>query len=208
MAAEPSYAAGCLATALLCASACGGGSSGGPAPSQPVAPQITDVERYLPLVADTVLAYDTENDLGERGVLMMHVQRKRPDLAELYVAGRAQRLEITAAGIRQANGGWVLKSPLVQGQHFKGDFGDVLVSSVGKRIETPAGTFTDCVETVERTAQKEVTTTFCSGVGIAELIVQGQVGTEYVRERAVLKSHGPKVDLGTDLPPPPPKHPD
>ncbi len=198
------WALGLVASVSLLA-ACGGGAPQEPVAPTPTGPQVSDVERYLPLVSDTVLAYDTENDLGARGVLMMQITRSRPDLAELRVAGRAQRLAITPEGIRQSEGGWVLKAPLSQGTRFKGDFGDVVVSAIGKRMSTPAGEFSDCIETIEKSSNKQVTTTYCRDVGIVELLVEGQVGEEYARERAVLKSHGPRVDLGTDLPPPPPK---
>ncbi|MEZ4222377.1 MAG: hypothetical protein R3B13_15675 [Polyangiaceae bacterium] len=196
-------------TLLLCAgllAACGGSEAPAASPDKVAQPQVTDVERYFPLLADTVLAYDTESEItGEKGMLMMQVRRTRAEHAELYVAGRAKRLELVADGIRLAGGGWLLKAPLTQGMRFKGDFGEVHVTQVGKSVSTPAGTFSDCVETVEQSGNRKVTTTFCRDIGIAELVVEGQVGEEFGRERAVLRSHGPKVDIGADLPPPPPK---
>lgn len=200
---------GAFALALALATACGGEP---PPPAQTggtPGPVVNEVEPYMPLVTDTVLAYDTKNEnSGERGVLMMRIRRARADLAELTVGGRVQRLELTPEGIRQTEGGWLLKAPLTEGAHFKGSFGDVTVTAVGKPMNVPAGNFGDCVETVEEapTKQKKVTTTFCRDVGIVRLDVEGAVGDDYQRESAVLRSHGPAVDIGADLPPPPPKH--
>ncbi len=191
---------------VLVALGCGGSTEPARAPRVEAKPQVTDVERYFPLLADTVLAYDTESEIsGEKGMLVMQVRRTRAEHAELYVAGRAKRLELVASGIRLSEGGWLLKSPLTKGMRYKGDFGEVEVTQVGKSMNTPAGSFADCVETVEQKGSRKVTTTFCRDVGITELVVEGQVGDEYGRERAVLRSHGPRIDIGADLPPPPPK---
>jgi hypothetical protein len=54
------------------------------------------------------------------------------------------------------------------------------------------------VETIEESqvAQRRVTTVFCPKVGIVSLEAKGKLGDDdYGRERAVLKSHGPKVDI-------------
>lgn len=195
-----------LGFCLVIAVGCGGDATKQPAASPAAPNQVSDVERYFPLLADTVLAYDTESEIsGEKGMLVMQVRRTRAEHAELYVAGRAKRLELVKSGIRLSGGGWLLKSPLTQGMRYKGDFGEVLVTHVGKALTTPAGAFSDCVVTVEQAGSRKVTTTFCRDVGIAELVVEGQVGEEFGRERAVLRSHGPRVDIGADLPPPPPK---
>ncbi len=195
--------------ALLALSGCGGEATPPPKTGPATGPVVSEVEAYMPLVTDTVLAYDTKNEnTGEKGVLMMRIRRARADLAELTVGGRVQRLELVADGIRQSEGGWLLKAPLSEGAHFKGSFGDVEVTAVGKPVSVPAGNFNDCVVTVEQDQgkQKKVTTTFCRDVGIARLDVEGNVGDDYQRESAVLRSHGPAVDIGADLPPPPPKH--
>lgn len=182
----------------VAAVACGGESAsqngGTAAPSQ----QITDVERYLPLQADTVLAYDTfQENTGERGVLMMQVRRPRLGTVELDVGGRVQRLALERDGVRLVTGGWLLKSPLAPGARFKGQFGEVEVTSVSANVKVPAGSFTGCVQTIEQnaSAQRKVTTVFCPHVGITVLEVEGSVGEEFGRERAELRSHGKRVDL-------------
>lgn len=190
--------------AALVGAGCGGGP---PAQNQSklgaTKPAITDVERYMPLKADTVYAFETliENS-GEKGVLMMHVERPRPNQAVLTVGGKAQRLDLDPQGIRLANGGWLLKAPLEVAAHFKGQFGEVVVRSIDAAVEVPAGRFTGCVETVEENpaVKKRVVTVFCPDIGIVSLDAEGSVGDDYGRERAVLRSYGPRVDINA-LPP-------
>lgn len=186
----------------LAAFACGGPSGPGGGPAAPEAPRISNVERYLPLKNDTVLAYDTfSENTGERGALMMRVRRPRLGSVELDVGGRVQRLALESEGVRLVTGGWLLKAPLSPGARFKGQFGEVEVTSIDKAVEVPAGRFTGCVETVEQsaTAQRKVTTVYCPDVGITLLEVEGSLGEDYGRERASLRSHGPAVNL--DAPP-------
>jgi hypothetical protein len=118
---------------------------------------------------------------------------------ELSIGGKVQRLELTAEGIMQATGGYLLKGPLSKGAHWKGQTGDVSVSAMDKSVTVPAGTFQGCVETLEHArlqdAEKKITTVFCPDVGITVLEVQGIVNGEYGLERASLKSFGPKVDI-------------
>lgn len=193
-----------LVLLALLASACG---ASGPTPgpgSAPPAARVSDVEHYLPLTADTVLAYETfaENS-GDRGILMMQVRRPRLGMVELDVGGRVQRLALERDGVRLVAGGWLLKAPLQPGARFKGQFGEVEITRVDASVEVPAGRFSGCVETVEQsaTAQRKVTTVFCPEIGITLLEVEGSLGDDYGRERAALKSHGPRVDL--EAPPEP-----
>jgi hypothetical protein len=108
-----------------------------------------------------------------------------------------QRLALESDGVRLVTGGWLLKAPLTPGARFKGQFGEVEVTSVTASVQVPAGKFTGCVQTVEQsaTAQRKVTTVFCPDVGITLLEVEGTLGEDYAHERAELRSHGPRVDL-------------
>jgi len=190
--------------AALLASACGGTPA---AQNQsklgPTKPAITDVERYMPLKPDTVYAFETliENS-GEKGVLMMHVERPRANQAVLTVGGKAQRLDIDKQGIRLANGGWLLKAPLEVAAQFRGQFGQVVVRSIDAVVDVPAGRFTGCVETIEESpaVKKRVVTVFCPDIGIVSLDAEGSVGDDYGRERALLRSYGQRVDIN-ELPP-------
>jgi len=189
-----------LSTAVL-ASACGEGVPRASTPAR--APEaISSIDRYMPLKHDTVYAYETLiEDTGEKGVLMIHVTRPRPDLAELNVGGRVQRLDLGADGIRHATGGYLLKLPLAMGARYKGQFGEVRVTSVDRRAQVMAQNYVGCIETIEEATTpvvKKVTTLFCPEVGIVSLYAQGMVEGEYASERATLRSFGPKIDLGAD----------
>jgi hypothetical protein len=161
---------------------------------------VTGAERFLPLRDATVFAYETESQTtGERGMLVLEVRRPRSELAELVVAGRVRRLEVTAAGIQHVEGGWLLKEPLSVGASWPGDFGSVQVTALDRAVTAPAGTFTDCLETTESASgpnfTKKTTTTYCPQVGIVlrhtEVESDEGAGVETIR----LKSHGPRVDV-------------
>src|SRR6185503_2346149 len=161
---------------------CGGAAASAPAKprasSDPLAP-----ERYLPLVDDTVFAYETSSEAtGDRGVLMMAVHRPRQDRAEVSIGGRIQRLDLGRDGIRHATGGYLLKPPLAVGAQFRGQFGEVKVTTLDRSVEVPAGKFTGCLETVEETrapVPKRATTVFCPEVGIVMLVAEGTSDGEY-----------------------------
>lgn len=194
---------GFAGAALVAATACG--SPPPPAPPPRAAPA-GDVARYLPLEPDHVYVYETEIEgTGERGLLMLKVEVGASGVVELGVGGRKQRLRFHSDAIENVMGGYLLKAPLVVGATWRGMGGTVRVVAVGKRVRVPAGELEDCVETVETEtspgAVRSVTTVFCAGVGIASLEVEASAGGEYARERAVLKSHGPKVDVNAAPPP-------
>lgn len=186
-----------LAAALV-ALGCGGPAAQNGSKLGPTEPAVTDIERYMPLKPDTVYAFETSiENSGEKGVLMMHVDRPRANQAVLVVGGKSQRLEIEKQGIRLTTGGWLLKAPLAVAAQFKGQFGQVVIRSTDAEVQVPAGRFTGCVETIEESAavRKRVTTVFCPDIGIVSLDAEGTIGDEFGRERAVLRSYGPRVDI-------------
>jgi hypothetical protein len=154
------------------------------------------VERFFPLRDDTVFAYETSSDSGEKGLLVLEVRRRRPEAAELIVAGRVQPLTIDETGIRHATGGWILKEPLALGARWKGDFGDVQVTALDRRVTVPAGTFDGCVETVEVISssayEKRTTTAFCPDVGIATRRTEAHSDEGSGTESLTLRSFGPR----------------
>lgn len=168
-----------------------------PEPALPQsAPPPTPVERYMPLTEGFVYEYDLEGDTGEKGRMMMHVSRPRPGLVELDVAGKVQRLELAPDGIRHATGGYLLKAPLKLGAQWKGQFGTVKVVDIARSIQTPAGSFSSCLVTVEEqpsAATKRATSVFCPGVGLVSLAIEASVDGEYGSVTSILRSHGPKA---------------
>jgi len=167
-----------------------------PAP-QAKAPAATaaGVLRYLPLEHETVFSYDTRVEpSGERGLLVLEVRRRRPELAELVVAGRVQRLNVTSDSIELVTGGALLRAPLTEGASWRGDFGRVRVTHISRTVTVPAGTFKDCIETVEEMTssegRKRTTTAFCPAVGIALRETEVEQEAQQATERIELRSFG------------------
>lgn len=179
------------------------GCAGATTPRTAAPPTVatTGVARYLPLEDGTVFSYETTTEpSGERGLLVLEVRRPRADAATLLVAGRATPLTIGEHAVVHAAGGLLLSEPLVVGAEWRGDFGHVRVTRVGARVTVPAGTFDDCVETVEelsvREGSKRTTTLFCAGVGITQRATEVEQDGEHQTERIALKSFGKRFDPG------------
>lgn len=180
-------------TALAC---------GGAPPKAPPAEKTPagELDRFMPLADDTVYSYETFSESsGERGVLVLRIRRPRPELAELDVAGRVQRLTVSASGLQLTSGGYLLLAPLREGAEWLGDFGKVRVTAVNRTAEVPAGRFSGCLETVEELVSPEVKkrtkTLYCPEVGITERETEGEAGGQYARERIQLKSFGKAFSL-------------
>ena len=184
---------------LLCLLALGCSSAPAKAPPAPRA-AAGELERFMPLVDDTVYSYETFSEgSGERGVLVLRVRRPRPELAELDVAGRVQRLSVSPSGLELASGGYLLLAPLREGAEWLGDFGKVRITSVNRTSEVPAGRFTGCLETVEELVSSEVKkrtkTLFCPDVGITQRETEGEAGGQVAHERIALKNFGKAFSL-------------
>lgn len=180
---------GALSLALAC------GSPPPVADTKPKAATRGGVARYLPLEDATVFSYETRVDPdGERGLLVLEVRRRRPELAELVVAGRAQRLNVSDAAIELVTGGALLREPLTEGATWRGDFGRVRVTSVARTVTVPAGTFQGCLETLEEMTSaegtKRTTTAFCPDVGITLRETEVEQDAQHATERLALKSFG------------------
>ncbi len=192
----------CGALAVGSALACSGG---GPPPAAPAAtPNPGDVTPFAPLADGTVLSYETESDRTGRGLIVLQVRRPRPDLVELDDGGHVERLTVDDAGLRYATGGYWLKAPLRVGACWDGRAGQVCITSVSEAVQVPAGDFTGCVATLELLESgpdgSRTRTVFCPGVGMALLEVEGWAGEAPMRERAVLRYAGPRIDLNHPAP--------
>jgi len=153
------------------------------------------VFRYMPLEDGTVFSYETSTQpSGEKGLLVLEIRRPRPQMAELVVAGRVRRLEVTERALAHVTGGFLLREPLAPGAEWKGDFGRVVVTNVERSVTVPAGEFVDCLETVEEISNaegaKKTTTAYCPGIGIALRETEAEQEAEYAVERISLKSWG------------------
>jgi hypothetical protein len=185
---------------IALALAYGFGCGSAPAPAITAAPTAaTGLARYLPLEDGTVFSYETSTEPPtEPGLLILEVRRPRPNVAELVVAGRGRRLNVTESAVGHAAGGFLLREPLDVGSSWHGDFGRVRVTRVDFAVTVRAGTFAGCVETIEevttREGEKRTTTAFCPGVGIAMRETEAEQGGQRQSERIALKSYGKKFD--------------
>lgn len=186
--------------AVLCSSALGASCAAQPAgpTSLPQQAAVTELTRLIPLQDNTVFSYETYiEESNERGIAVFEIQRPRPELAELSIAGQVRkRYYFEAAGVRSAKGGYLLKSPLSLNAEWTGDDGQVRVTHVDLSIDVPAGKFSGCLQTVEEAklpgATRTTTTVFCPGVGITVLEIAAEQAGTSVRERLSLKSFGPR----------------
>ncbi len=160
----------------------------------------SDVERLLPLENNTVFSYVTTDEAGVTGIYVMEINRPRPALAELKVAGRVFRRDIGKDGIRAAGGGYVLHSPVSADAKWKGEFGEVSVKSMSRAIKVPAGSFSNCVETNESVTTsdytKSATSVFCPGVGMVYYGVEGEQDGVMLSQKLELKAYGPRFMAG------------
>ncbi len=129
--------------------------------------------------------------------MVLQIRRPRPGLAELDVAGRVQRLDVSAHSVAHASGGYLLRDPIEVDAAFTGAFGTVRVAQTNVDFTSPAGSFTRCVVTVEESKfpPKRATSTYCPGVGLVSLVVEGDTGDGLGRVESLLKSYGPRVVL-------------
>ena len=151
----------------------------------------------LPLADRTVSSFRTRTDAGDEGILMLEIYRPRPDLAELEIAGRIQRLVVHEDAVLHATGGQLLGTPLEKGRTFRGAFGTVRIVEVNAEVVVPLGKIPRCVLTVEESIQppKRVETAYCAGIGLTKMIVEASGDAEVLRIETELVSHGPRVDL-------------
>jgi hypothetical protein len=155
------------------------------------------LHEFLPLKDKTVSSFELSTDLGDEGILVLEIFRPRPDLAELKIAGRVQRLTVEDNRISQATGGILLETPLEKGHSFQGSFGRVVIQEVNQLVEVPAGTFAACLTTVEESVKppKRATTTFCPGIGMVQMKVESFAADGVGMVETRLTQHGPRVEI-------------
>jgi hypothetical protein len=183
---------------LFLAVLCGCASGQKNAAEVPKSAVVNELSRYLPLENNTVFSYETYiEDTNEHGIAVFEIARPRPELAELSIAGQVRkRYYFEPGGVRSAQGGYLLKSPLSLNAEWQGDDGQVRVTNIGQSIDVPAGKFSGCIQTVEQaklvSATRTTTTVFCPGVGITLLQIEAEQEGMSLLQRLTLKSFGPR----------------
>lgn len=190
----------------LLALGCGSGSARPPAEAPPRrveadrAPE--EVLRFFPLEAGMVYSYETQDDAGGRGMLVVQIEVPRPNRAELRVGSRVERLDLDPLGVAYAEGGYLLRQPLSLGSTWRSKAGSVRVDGVDVAVSVPYGDLRGCVRTVEesalRGAARRVASTYCPDVGLVLLDVEATSDAGHQHELVKLKTYAPRVDLGAD----------
>lgn len=131
----------------------------------------------------------------EREQVIFQIERRSPSHANLRSGDSVEQLLVTPEGIRLVSGGTLLQAPLALGSEWAGSRGRVRVTGTDRHVEVTAGQFTGCLETTEAgghgPGERSIVTTYCPGVGIAEIRVD-DAGLE---QRFELRSFGPRVDI-------------
>ena len=169
-----------------------------PPPQTPTNASLTEssLERILPLKDQTISQFQSISDGGEPSTFVLEIGRPRPELAELRISGRVQRLLVEPGRVDHATGGTLLQEPIEVGRTFRGSFGQVTITDINHTLTVPAGTFKNCVVTTEEgtTPPRRATSVYCPAVGLTSLVVEA-FGGEGARLENVLTQHGPRYQL-------------
>jgi hypothetical protein len=161
-------------------------------------------EKLFPMIDGHIYHYRTESfgagPAVESGVLMIKMHRSSPTAGEMRRPSGPQRFEYTPAGVAtKTKGGapaFLIKLPIDATITWLGpQGGQTRVEASPVTATTQAGTFSDCVTTLEQRggdAPLRVKTTLCPGVGIVSMEVQSGPAVE----RAELIYFGEPVDIG------------
>ncbi len=151
------------AAAALCLAACAGTSP--PPPSHTV----IDPGDLYPLQAGNAWSYDVDTGEASTTLAITRVEAFDGRIAEVHTGRAVLRYEVLAEGIRVSPGpAWLVRAPLAEGATWPGRGGRTArLISTNAAVETPAGTFDQCVEVLETGGklELEVRTVYCPGVG-------------------------------------------
>ena len=137
-----------------------------------VSPPVTnsiDPRDFYPLQAGNAWSYDVDTGEASTTLAIMRVEALDGQVARVRTGRALVLYELRAEGIRvPPEDEWVIRAPIEEGATWPGRGGrSARLVSMGLRVETPAGSFGDCV-LVSETGGKlelEVRTVYCPGVG-------------------------------------------
>jgi hypothetical protein len=161
----------------------------------------TPLERYVPLVDGHVYQYDYDDGAEARGVMTIRIKRFDDTHGAWVLPAGGNVFEYTSDGVvteGKHGQSYVLKLPLEVGQRWRGSNQSwVEIKRVTASVTVPAGTFANCVETLEARGGDvplSITASFCPDVGM----VQRDIASGKRSEHLVLRSFGPPIRVGPD----------
>lgn len=194
---------------LGCSSGCNPPASAPPAPPRTATTAAparafssgSAIERYFPLIDGHVYQYDYDAGPAARGVMILRVKRFDDMHGAWMLPSGGTDFEYSGGGVTtegKHGRSHVLMLPLEVGRRWRGsNQSSVVIRRVAAEINVPAGTFRDCVETVETRGGDvplSITVAFCADVGM----VQRHIKSGQQSERLVLRSYGPPFSFGLD----------
>jgi hypothetical protein len=176
-------------------------TSGTKAPAPARITSGTPLERFLPLHEGHRYLYEFETSDGARGLLPVVHRRVDATHGSWQLSGGGNDFEYVADGVLTFGSGGathLLKAPLTPGTTWRGgNQSTVAVQRIEVALTVPAGRFEGCVETSETRggdAPLAIVAVYCPEVGM----VERSIASGGRKERLVLKSYGPPIDLGPD----------
>ncbi len=184
---ENRFALGFVAVAVI-SSGCAGSTT---AAKKPV--DLSPASLY-PLRPAAAWSYDVDSGDGDSVLAVARVTRSEGDLVEVATGSEgAIGYIVHDDGItRASNGSYLLKAPIAAGASWSsGQDTTAHVLALGVSLITAAGPFSDCVSVQEDntgTGQR-VTTTYCPGVGPAQVVSEMEVRGQQLRVIAKLRGY-------------------
>lgn len=136
------------------------------------------IRDYFPSAMDTIWSFDIDAGVGEPPVLgSLSVTEVDGNAFVLSNNGeeRPKRYEWREGDLYHVDAdGWLLRGPIAVGTEWAAPGGRRgRITSIDARSETNAGNFSGCVVVEERGGAdgREITTTYCPDVGMAEQVV-------------------------------------
>lgn len=177
-----------LVVLALCVAACGG------AAQHPKTEVDLSPASLYPLAVGYAWSYDVDGGDGAQVLVVARVTALQDGVAELQNGSETVlRYGLTPDGITHAEkGGHLLKAPIAQDATWpSGPNTSAMVSGMHTQITTPAGTFNDCVVVSEQNRDngQRIETTYCPGVGPAQVVSEMDVRGKLMRVTATLRGY-------------------
>jgi hypothetical protein len=136
---------------------------------RPASTETIEVRDLYPLQTGNAWSYDVDTGESSTTLAVTRVESFDGRIAEVRTGQTLLRYEVLSEGIRLPSGDeWVLRAPFEEGATWPGRAGRTArLVSMGLRVETPAGTFDDCMLVLETGGklELEVRTVYCARVG-------------------------------------------